>query len=121
MLRLWSETDMLEYNRSSEQELWPNLFGLLLSEHAIHQFSAKIDMHAHIQYMDADDIQCKSYEQADSDTESIGYYYSYDAAFERESMIHRIFQHWTTWSNNDDTSLVWSSPPPISPYYSQDI
>ena len=119
MLRLWSETDMLEYNRSSEQELWPNLFGLLLSKHAIHQFSAQIDIHAHIQYMDAKDIECAPHAQTNLD-ENAYYSYSYDDTFEHEHVIHRIFKQWTSLTSNRKLDnllefLPWPPPPPPRP------
>ena len=39
MLRAWEDTSMLRDNRSTEQEMWRNWFGLLIPPAAIHQFS----------------------------------------------------------------------------------
>lgn len=58
MLRAWSATPFLHENRSTEQELWPNLFGLLFPRAAIHQFSPAIGLRAHMGYVPASTLQC---------------------------------------------------------------
>ena len=58
MLRAWERTQLLRDNRSTEQELWPNLFGLLLPSEALHQFSDAVQLHAHAGYHDAERVRC---------------------------------------------------------------
>lgn len=59
MIDAWATTSLLRDNRSTEQELWPNLFGLLLPRGALHQFSPTVQLNAHMGFEGGGAVSCE--------------------------------------------------------------
>lgn len=113
-LNHWAETEMLKWNRSTEQELWPNLAGLLFPRSALHQFSHKIVFQGHMNFRAAALINCSknhprliySYDEPSFSE----YYYSY-------GMINFTADNTTDITIDNSTFIPLLAPPspPVLP------
>ena len=115
MSHSWEKTGLLQMNRSTEQELWPNLFGLLLPASAIHQFSKGVLLNAHLGYIEGATIHCTENEDVTSlaspelrvrITDEVGSGYVYDDSYATYDLSPYVSEVYYS---------MMPSPPPPSP------